>query len=231
MPNYDNFPPDITRLKSAKDIKGRIKELFSDAEITEMAKNHSLPHYVLLHPITKDEIFLFDTKEVLEWFNKNWITKNQCLASQHLHFVCFDYEKYRINNYDGVPNELAFIKELYILPPSIPSTPPGIYFLCNGKELVYIGQSRNVGSRVPRHMDKEFDRAFFIPCHINHLLDFERTLIRHFKPPLNVQGACLDDSDKKILELILNEVIPVSGHPAQPVEKIPKKSTSLTFSI
>lgn len=226
MPNYDNFPPDITKLRTAKELKGRVKELFSDLELIEMAKNHSLPHYVLINPVTKIETFLFDTKELLEWVNKNWLTKNQCFVSQHLHFVCFDYEKYRINNYDGVPNELAFIKELYILPSTVSSTPPGIYFLCNGKEIVYIGQSRNVGNRIPNHRGKEYDRVFFIPCHVNQLCDFERALIRRFKPPLNSSGACLDAKDKKVLELILNEVVPISG---QPVEKIERESKSITL--
>jgi predicted GIY-YIG superfamily endonuclease len=64
----------------------------------------------------------------------------------------------------------------------------GIYFLCQDKKVVYIGQSKDVATRVAAHTSsKEFDSvtAMLVP---EELLDeTEQYWIKRIKPNLNVR--------------------------------------------
>lgn len=63
---------------------------------------------------------------------------------------------------------------------------PGVYLLYRGDEVVYVGRSLNVSSRVPQHqVDKEFDRAQALPCDPEELDTLEALLIYAFEPQYN----------------------------------------------
>ncbi len=62
----------------------------------------------------------------------------------------------------------------------------GVYFLCHNDEVVYVGQSIDVGSRIRQHTDKEFTRAFCLPCPEDHLNRVEAAFIALFRPKYNV---------------------------------------------
>jgi hypothetical protein len=73
----------------------------------------------------------------------------------------------------------------------IPSTPngAGVYFLCLGDEVVYVGQSINIFARIGSHRaDKVFDRAYWIPVPQSNLNAVEGTFIDLLKPRLNGAG-------------------------------------------
>ena len=80
-----------------------------------------------------------------------------------------------------VPKELEKINELV----EIPSMhPPGVYFLCHGNKVVYVGQSINPSARIAQHQaDKQFNRVFMIPT--NNLDEVETMYIKKFKPKYN----------------------------------------------
>lgn len=60
---------------------------------------------------------------------------------------------------------------------------PGIYFLCKGDEVVYVGQSLTPQSRVISHIrTKDFDSAFFMPVPASEMNEFEAAMILHLKP-------------------------------------------------
>jgi len=62
----------------------------------------------------------------------------------------------------------------------------GVYFLINRKQVVYVGQSVDVGSRVRQHVGaKEFTKYAFIPCPQNILNQLESLYIHTLRPPLN----------------------------------------------
>lgn len=62
----------------------------------------------------------------------------------------------------------------------------GIYFLRKGREIVYIGQSVNVYSRIASHKaSKDFDTVDFMPCDRSKLDDLEGFFIRLLQPKLN----------------------------------------------
>lgn len=61
----------------------------------------------------------------------------------------------------------------------------GIYFLIKNKQIVYIGQSRNIAVRVTGHKDKDFDSVSYVTCK-KELLDITETLyILAYNPVLN----------------------------------------------
>ena len=63
----------------------------------------------------------------------------------------------------------------------------GIYLLIYQTEIVYVGQSRDVYSRLPIHaMDKQFDRFTIIPCPLDLLNELEAEYIVKFAPRYNV---------------------------------------------
>lgn len=68
---------------------------------------------------------------------------------------------------------------------------PGVYFLFDGKELVYIGKGWNCLLRVAEHTRKESDKIFtswnFIHIENDEERDeLERKLVRNYKPKFNM---------------------------------------------
>jgi predicted DNA-binding transcriptional regulator AlpA len=65
----------------------------------------------------------------------------------------------------------------------------GVYFLENQGEIVYIGQSINVASRVNQHIGgfrpKTFDHVRVLPCEREELNNWEGFFIRLLEPRLN----------------------------------------------
>jgi excinuclease UvrABC nuclease subunit len=78
----------------------------------------------------------------------------------------------------------------------------GIYFLCVQNEVVYVGQSTTVVSRIAGHLAmgkqhrdyKEFDptRIFFVPCQPDKLNETEMYWIQTLMPRYNKRGKPKD---------------------------------------
>lgn len=68
---------------------------------------------------------------------------------------------------------------------------PGVYFLFNENELVYIGESEDIHRRVGQHRtDKEYDSYTFIEQRDPHLrLRLEKAYIEKFRPEYNKQSG------------------------------------------
>lgn len=67
----------------------------------------------------------------------------------------------------------------------------GVYFLIHVRDIVYVGQSKNIRQRLNKHWKdggKIFDRVAFIECPESDLRNLESAYIQKFKPPLNVVG-------------------------------------------
>lgn len=73
----------------------------------------------------------------------------------------------------------------------------GIYFLIYHKSVVYIGQSKDVHTRIKSHKyekKKVFDELRIIKCAENRLTHYEHRLINYFKPLYNKEmslGKCV----------------------------------------
>jgi len=61
----------------------------------------------------------------------------------------------------------------------------GVYFLIQNNEIVYVGQSKNISSRVTQHTDKLFDSIMYIECSENKLYDIEKFYIIACNPKYN----------------------------------------------
>lgn len=198
---------EINKLRQAHDLKGKICEFLKPDEINQLAVNHSIPHYELINPLTGKKSYWFIPDEITEWV-KDYFVKHDFRFTPELVFVNFDDIGYRITPTDNVPVELSMLNSLYKLPFSNLHTPPGIYFLCNEGQIVYIGKAGNIGSRILAHKrnpDKIFDSVYFICCHLDQLLRIEAACIKNFRPSLNITYAetALTEEDKDILEKIL----------------------------
>lgn len=95
----------------------------------------------------------------------------------------------------------------------------GIYILCLGDEVVYIGSSRDVEVRVETHSlgsaqvpRGKFDRAWWLPIPPKHLDHYEGALIRALRPKFNGRAPADRGCDVEILEgLGLAHLIPGLG--------------------
>jgi hypothetical protein len=79
----------------------------------------------------------------------------------------------------------------------------GIYFLCQYGQLVYIGQSVQLASRISTHRaHKEFDRIFFLPWPRFDLNRIETALIKILRPPLNgtFKDSEATEADRELLK-------------------------------
>jgi excinuclease UvrABC nuclease subunit len=66
---------------------------------------------------------------------------------------------------------------------------PAIYVLYQGAEVVYVGQSSNVFSRLATHKKeakKEFDSFRILYCRHNRMTYWERRLIKKYEPKYNI---------------------------------------------
>lgn len=65
----------------------------------------------------------------------------------------------------------------------------GVYLLYKNKELIYIGSTSNLDSRLKTHSyEKPFDEAVYIDCEnisANKMLSIEKELIQELQPILN----------------------------------------------
>jgi hypothetical protein len=81
----------------------------------------------------------------------------------------------------------------------------GVYFLRSKGQIVYVGQSVNILSRVGQHqVDKEFDGVSFVRCKKESLNDVEGFFISLLQPKLNGRGPtssiqCFDDMTALLL--------------------------------
>jgi hypothetical protein len=66
----------------------------------------------------------------------------------------------------------------------------GIYLLWKGPDLIYVGHSNDVLTRVVSHVKnkKDFDHWSFKPCLAEEMLSVERQWIEKYQPRLNING-------------------------------------------
>lgn len=64
-------------------------------------------------------------------------------------------------------------------------TASGVYFLLQGNEVVYVGQSVNIYTRISGHHIKNFDRFAFVLCSREMLDKLESLYIHCLRPRLN----------------------------------------------
>lgn len=95
---------------------------------------------------------------------------------------------------------------------------PGVYFLCKGDAVVYVGQSVCPTSRIGQHAkdkEKDFDRVYMLPVPKSELNDVEAAFIHHLKPCQ--QGGIKAGKER-----------PVSPSMSLPIDEILRRAGALT---
>ena len=125
---------------------------------------------------------LFRLGEVKEWLSKNVLERVNGKPLPQPFIV--SVSKDRISDYRHVPEQLKQIPGLVDI--TNETRRSGIYFLCEDNELLYIGQSVNVASRISTHHHSgKFNRVIFMAWPPDDLDNVEGALIRTLRPPLN----------------------------------------------
>jgi hypothetical protein len=86
----------------------------------------------------------------------------------------------------------------------------GVYFLIEGDEVVYVGQSVNVYARIAQHAAKIFDRYAFIPCSVDALDRLESLYIHFLRPKLNADQG----NGAKCAPISLDVLLGIAATPA-----------------
>lgn len=88
----------------------------------------------------------------------------------------------------------------------LPLPMSGVYFLVEGRQVVYVGQSRNLMSRLATHVGcKMFDRFAYIPCPAEALDLLESLYIHALRPSQN--GRYKSKNDIPCAPLRLDEIL------------------------
>ena len=183
-----------TGLKSAEETAQMVGV---DAEkLIKQAEARQVPHYRFDGGPPR-----FRPKEVKEWM----------LDSGLAYRVPGERIKHQVINYNmppegtaPLPRELVNLKGLRDISNSL--FPSGVYFLVDGDELVYIGQSVNPIARIGSHVTenrKQFTHAFLLPVPEDQLDNVEGALIRFLDPRYNSKqtGAPRGNkADEEVLE-------------------------------
>lgn len=180
----------LPRLKTAEEIKSRLKTLVGTEQILKLAREGTIPHYIFSDPLTGNSTFLFEASVIEKWLGECYLVENKgkwekIVSEVKLRIVTNDMSMFVADPHE-IPQELCSIKEIFQLPAD-GLVPPCVYFLCKDKKIVYIGQSMCLNKRIETHQkEKDFNSVFFIPVPVSQLLEIEGAMIKHFRPPLNL---------------------------------------------
>jgi hypothetical protein len=147
----------------------------SPARLKELADSGYIPHY----RIDGGEP-LFAATETKKWISKNMLTKCAGMALPESLRVIVESEQPALSRPPRSISLLPHLKQMHHH-----NECPGIYFLCKGDDVVYVGQSIVPSARISTHAkdkSKSFDRAYAIACPESELNDLESAFITLLSP-------------------------------------------------
>lgn len=162
-----------TGLKSADEVAGYVGNI-SAARILELADSGYLPHYRIDGGTPQ-----FKPAEVKGWLANNLMARCEGRALPDAIRIVIPAPDVT----DDPPNSISNVPYLQQLPKY--GYQPGVYFLCKGAEVVYVGQSVTPSSRVGAHTNdrqKDFDRVYLLPVPKSELDNVEAAFIHHLRP-------------------------------------------------
>lgn len=173
----------LNSLVTIDEMSKRLKGALSVERLQELCDSQLIPHHIFEGRI------LFKISETKDWIDDHLIAPVPARPfpiNVSLTPIVVDETP------KDIPYELKGIMP-YLLPLQIRSLEhaefSGVYFLCNGNKIVYVGQSKRVCNRVGAHMgNKVFDYAFCLRVPETDLNYVESELIKALKPKYNISG-------------------------------------------
>jgi len=166
--------PNLSILKTAQEAAPLVR--MSPGRIQELAQALVLPHYRI---DGGEPLFHMQS---LKQYVRRYLT-NTCdgapLPLELRPIVIAPIAK-------SVPVALAMIQDRMAEYPAM-EVPPCVYFLIEHHQVLYVGQSQNLPSRLTQHEGngKTWDRVLFMPVPPSELLRVEAEWIAALNPPLN----------------------------------------------
>lgn len=172
-PSFRRWPVPLEDLEPLESAARQVR--LSPERLGELAQSGFAPHWDI------DGVPFFFIPELKNWVFKNiaWKVEGQSLPAMTVLKITVPVDPL------PPPTSIAMLHPL--IPYVFPSpTPSGVYFLCHGNEVVYVGKSINVSARVGQHIpEKEFDRAYYLPVPPTNLDEVEGNFIVTLKPKYN----------------------------------------------
>jgi hypothetical protein len=170
----------VTAVGLSEYINGRV----SPERLVELASLGMVPHWQI------EGEYLFSKQEASQWIT-DYLTirvKGELLPNGVNITPILVKEEDRV-----IPMALRTLSgHLIPIPVSsqLHAVLSGVYFLCKGDDIVYVGQSKNVAARIGGHLaHKEFDRVFCLRVPLGDLDYVEGEFIRAIKPALNGRSS------------------------------------------
>lgn len=170
MHQTDDYP---AGLRSAKEISSQLQGI-TEERINDLADSGYLPCFRIDNGPP-----LFKISEVKKWIAKNLISRSEGMSLPSRIRIVSEAPPV----FEKPPKSIRNITELRQI--QTLEVTPGVYFLCHGDEVVYVGQSVNPMGRVATHVDeglKTFDRVYLLPTPKHELNDVEAAFIRTLRP-------------------------------------------------
>jgi hypothetical protein len=174
---------DVSSLLSADEMSDKLKGVVSAERLVELSQAGMAPHYLV------DGRIMFGAQETKEWVNHNLVIRRQ---GRHLGDGILTVVNVMPSprGDQDVPATLSAIAGMLISVPVASAETvkqSGVYFLCDGGAVVYVGQSTNVFGRVGAHIGhKTFDRIYFVRVPQTDLNFVEACLINQLRPKYNI---------------------------------------------
>lgn len=164
-------------LKNAEEAAAQFKGAISPDRLTELADAGYLPHFRI-----DGGMPLFVGAEVKAFIEGNLLYRCQGNALPDAIRIVIPAGDLS----DPPPSSISYVPNLQQMP-SYPYQ-PGVYFLCSGDEVVYVGQSVSPSSRIDQHQrdpKKSFDRIYLLPVPESELDNVESAFIKTLLPKQN----------------------------------------------
>ncbi len=166
--------PSLMGLKTAAEVAPHVR--MATGRIQELSAAQVLPHF----RIDGGEP-LFNLQSLKQYVRKH-LTEEYTGSSLPLNLrpVVLEPVKYPVPlSLSMVESRLCEYSSLYV--------PPCVYFLIGGDTVLYVGQSRNLPSRLIQHRQdgKSWERVLFMPVLIENLNRVENEWIKMLQPCLN----------------------------------------------
>ena len=197
-----------TNFLSAHEVSEKLSKLrieISPERLSELAECGYMPHWLFCSG--GDEQALFRLPDVRRWLRHNDLLEIKGAPFPKILEVVKIVNSGQPARREQVPQAIqSFWTSLRVAPTALIS---GVYFLCKGGEVVYVGMSTNLYGRINTHSRdleqcvdplsitvKDFDSALFLPVPHSELSDVEGRMIRLLKPRYNTRGKQQEPSEE-----------------------------------